>query len=142
MELTFTVPGVPVPQGSKMPWGAEANPHVKSWRESVAAAAAEVMANGPVDGPVNVIVDFFFPRPKGHFGSGRNAERLKDSAPIWHSAKPDLDKLQRALGDAMTGVVVRDDSQVASWHVRKLYGSQPHASVRVETLRNDFGVWR
>lgn len=131
------VPGVPVPQGSKMPWGGEANPHVKSWRASVAAVATDAMPGGPIDGPVNVIADFYFPRPKAHYGSGRNAARLKPTAPRWHTSTPDLDKLQRALGDAMKGTVLRDDSQVASWHVRKLYAAAtPRAVVRVETLTN------
>lgn len=43
--------------------------------------------------------------------------------------KPDLDKLVRATGDALTGVIYHDDAQVVEILCRKLYG--PVESVRV-----------
>ena len=135
--LHFTVPGVPVPQGSKMPWGGEANPHVKAWRETVARVAHEALPLGPIFGPVGVEVVFIFPRPKGHFRSGKFADQLKPTAPDWHTSTPDLDKLQRALGDAMKGVVLTDDSQIAAWTVMKRYGSRPCAQVSVTQLQEE-----
>ena len=137
MRLQVTIPGVPVPQGSKMPWGGEANPHVRAWRETVARAARELMPDGPWPGPVSVKVTFVFPRPKAHFRSGKYAHEVKLTAPKWHTSTPDLDKLQRALGDAFKGVVLRDDSQVAVWEVQKLYGLQPCAQVEVTTLTEE-----
>jgi Holliday junction resolvase RusA-like endonuclease len=134
VELTFVVPGVPVPQGSKQPWGAEVNPHVKSWRASVAEVAAAAMLDGPFIGPVSVVADFHFPRPKGHYGTGRNATVLKERAPRYHGSMPDLDKLQRALGDALKGVVLRDDSQIALWMTSKVYSTKPRVEVRVRPL--------
>lgn len=133
MRLELVIPGVPVPQGSKMPWGGEANPHVKAWRETVARAAREVMTDGPLTGPVFVKATFVFPRPKAHFRSGKFAHEVKLTAPRWHTSTPDLDKLQRALGDAFKGAVVRDDSQIAGWNTAKRYGSQPCAELTVFT---------
>jgi Holliday junction resolvase RusA-like endonuclease len=132
--VRFVVPGVPVPQGSKMPWGAEANPHVKSWRESVAREARDVMLDGPFAGPVRVVARFVFPRPKTHYRTGRYASQLRPDAPAFHTRTPDADKLQRALGDAFKGVVLRDDSQIAVWQVSKVYGDQPCADITVSTL--------
>jgi len=137
MELTFVVPGVPVPQGSKMPWGGEANPHVKAWRATVAREARERLPEGPLHGPVRVVAIFVFPRPKAHYRSGKFAHEVKLTAPHWHTSTPDLDKLQRALGDAFKGVVLLDDSQVAIWEVRKVYGLQPCAQVVITTLTEE-----
>jgi len=134
-ELHFTVAGTPVPQGSKMPWGGEANKHVQAWRETVAKAAREALLNGPLFGPVRVAVVFVFPRPKSHFRTGKYEGQLKPTAPEWHTGTPDLDKLQRALGDAFkAGGVLTDDSQIAAWDTRKLYGHRPGAQVTVTRL--------
>lgn len=132
--IEFVVPGVPQQQGSKNRWGGEDNPRVKGWRAQVADAAYAVMLGGPLRGPVEVEVEFVFPRPKNHYGSGRNALVIKPSAPHWHSGTPDLDKLQRAIGDALTGVILLDDRQIASWVVTKRYGTVARAEIAVREL--------
>lgn len=135
MVCTFTVAGVPAPQGSKNPWGGEANPRTRPWRAAVTAAAHEAMGERvPTLGPVKVRARFYFMRPKSHFGSGRNAAIVKDSAPDFHTTFPDLDKLQRAIGDSLTGVVVRDDKQIAAWDVEKIYSESAGVFIRVEAL--------
>ena len=48
--------------------------------------------------------------------------------------KPDLDKLERAIGDALTGIVFRDDSQIAWWSVWKVYGEPARAHIEIATL--------
>lgn len=119
----------PAPQGSKNPWGGEANPRTKPWRAAVASEAAAVMQRldlEPLDAPVHMNVVFVFARPKGHFGTGRNAGSLKANAPTHKTGKPDLDKLVRAIGDALTGVVVRDDSRFVSLRVSKVYTDEHH----------------
>lgn len=148
LSITFTVPGIAAPQGSKAPWGAESNPNTRPWRATVAAAAREAMvAKGegwtslqhPLASPVSLVVRFTFPRPKSHYGTGRNANTLKDSAPNLHAVKPDLDKLLRAIGDAVTGIVVRDDSQISQVFATKEYGS-PAAVVTVSEITKTTGL--
>lgn len=139
--VRFTVLGVPAPQGSKTRtrWGMrEANPNTKPWRQAVAAEAMTTRtafhdgAHLPFpSGPLAVHADLLFPRPKSHYGTGRNASRLKETAPDWHTSPPDADKLARALGDAMTGIVFRDDSQVACWTICKHYGEPARAEITV-----------
>ena len=67
-------------------------------------------------GAIAAKVTFFFARPKGHYGTGRNEGKLKESAPEYPISKGrnDLDKLLRLIFDAMTGVVYEDDAQVCS----------------------------
>ena len=71
------------------------------------------------------------PRPKGHFRSGRNAGQLKDDAPEYPTSKPDATKILRAVEDALTGVLWRDDSQIVRHQISKDYGDQECLIVRV-----------
>jgi Holliday junction resolvase RusA-like endonuclease len=131
--VEFVVPGVPQQQGSKNQWGGEDNPRVRPWRATVASAASEAVS-ALLYGAVEVEVVFVFPRPKAHYRTGARAAELKASAPSWHTSYPDLDKLQRAIGDALAGVVVSDDRQIASWLVTKRYGATARAEITVREL--------
>lgn len=124
--IQFTVYGLPVPQGSKKVIGKNviemADARLRSWRQDVAAQARAAMEGAsPFIEPVDVRLMFWLPRPQNHFGTGRNAERLKPSAPIAPAVRPDLDKLTRAVLDALTGIVFRDDKQVVGMTLSKLY---------------------
>jgi Holliday junction resolvase RusA-like endonuclease len=62
-----------------------------------------------IDGPVNVCARFFFPRPK----SETRAQRLR----IFHTGKPDLDKLLRGILDPMKKAgIFTDDCRVVSFN--------------------------
>lgn len=112
---SFFVPGIPAPQGSKRYLGdgrmVESSKRVKPWRADIRAAAMQTFQQ-PITGAIRLDLYFAMPRPKSHFGTGRYASRLRPSAPGHHTQKPDLDKLVRAVGDALTGVAYHDDSQV------------------------------
>lgn len=134
--LEFFTAGEPAPQGSKNPWGGEANKRTKPWREAIAADAQAALAGEPAfPGLVKAELRFTFARPQAHFGTGRNAARLKDSAPLYKGSKPDLDKLVRAVGDALTQAgVIRDDSKIASIATAKTYGDTPGVRVILHDL--------
>ena len=88
-----------------------------------------------IEGPVEVQAHFVFPRPKSHYHSSKKRQgELRGDAPLWHTSAPDLDKLQRAIGDALAGVVIRDDAQIARWRVSKSYGQTPRAMITVIPL--------
>ena len=126
-QVSFFVPGVPAPQGSKVrtTWGLrEDNPKTRPWREAVAWEAVAARQHGSLplmSGPVAASLRFVFPRPKHHYRTGKNQHLLKDSAAIWHSTKPDIDKLQRAVFDSLSGVLIQDDSQIAKVLAEKMY---------------------
>jgi crossover junction endodeoxyribonuclease RusA len=131
----------PQQQGSKNPWGGDANKKLAPFREALGARAAEVMLEGGhevIDGPVQMDVVFVFGRPAAHFGTGRNAGVLKDSAPGWHSQVPDRDKLLRAIGDAMTKVVYRDDARICDGRACKIFTGpgypQPGVKITIRAL--------
>jgi Holliday junction resolvase RusA-like endonuclease len=134
MSIDLFVPGIPVPQGSMKGYvrrgkgggaGTVAltnnNPKLIEWRMKVTGHAiakqpewAEVSkAVFPMEGPIGIRLDFILPRPQSHYGTGRNAKVLKPSAPKYPTGTPDLDKLVRAILDALTDARVwDDDSQV------------------------------
>lgn len=141
-KVEFTVPGVATTQGSMR---AVTNRHtgravvihekpqkLRSWRNDIQALYLDTAKDRPPHGgPVTVYLSFDLPRPKAHYGTGRNSETLKPSAPLLHTSKPDLDKLVRAVLDALTGVAWRDDSQVCLVNARKWYGTVPQLHVRL-----------
>lgn len=136
----FRVNGKPEPKGSTRSFKPKNspkivttsdNPRLKGWASLVIDAASEAFTGRPViEGPVRVEVKFVLARNAGHFGSGRNAGQLRDSAPAWPIVKPDLDKLVRGLLDGITQAGVwRDDSRVVEIRACKEYGDHPGAIV-------------
>lgn len=121
--------GSPVlrPNGSQAVRVVDANPKVKSWRVVVVAAALEIHRGPLLEGPLSIRVLFRFPRPKGHFGK----RGLLPSAPPYPAVKPDVLKLTRALEDALTGILWRDDAQVVDEWMAKVYGEPAGAVVLV-----------
>jgi crossover junction endodeoxyribonuclease RusA len=113
---TFTVHGVPAPQGSTRAFvvGNRAvttnrgNRSQAAWRDSVAAAAADQASlTGCVTGPVEVTLYFRFPMPK----SRKAADRQRGWC--WKSTAPDIDKLVRSTLDGLqAGGLLRDDALV------------------------------
>src|SRR5690606_17977873 len=144
LALTVRVHGIPAPQGSKRHVGngrmIESSKKVGPWRDAVKAAILAATGRRPttVDGPVQVDVTFILPRPKGHYGTGRNAGKVRTSAPPEPTTKPDLDKLMRSTLDALTDVgVLRDDAQVVRIYAAKVYAwpeEPPGATIHVWRL--------
>jgi Holliday junction resolvase RusA-like endonuclease len=138
--VSLTVYGTPRPQGSKRFIGRgisiEANPHVKNWRGSIADAAARAPGSRMFDGPVALSLAFYFARPKSHYRTGKRAGELKADAPAWPTGHNlgDLDKLTRATFDAVTGVLVRDDSQVVELRAVRLFGTPERMELRLDDL--------
>lgn len=134
MTLHFEVEGKASPSGSKK---AFINKHTgrisvvdtaknkdswQSWVRLKATEAARDAGIEPSRNPFSLTVVFFFARPRSHFGTGKNADKLKPSAPLCHTQKPDVTKLMRCTEDALKGIAWHDDSQVAQqtaekhWH--------------------------
>lgn len=129
MRLSFFVPGIPKPQGSKR---AIVNRHtgkaavvesagrpLKDWRADVRNCAALALADQSqgitLGGPLHVDLTLVLPRPKA---------RKSDRYP---STRPDVDKLARGVLDALTSArLYGDDGQVASLCARKVYTSPEH----------------
>jgi Holliday junction resolvase RusA-like endonuclease len=98
------------------------NPKTVPWRNQVATIARNVMyGSRKLVGPLEMCIDFYLKR-------GKTVSRLRPSC------KPDLDKLVRAIGDALEGVVYTNDSQVVRIIAQKHYGSDPRAEVIIREI--------
>lgn len=111
----------------------------KAWLGSVAQAFAVRMNETgfqtvPPRVPVILEMVFIRPRPAAHFGTGRNSDLLKPSAPSEPSVKPDVDKLARAVLDALKNVAWHDDGQVVGAPAWKEYGAPARLELRLWRL--------
>ncbi len=128
--VSFVAFGEPATQGSMRAFVSKATQRaiavpmmakkLRAWRSAVAAAASRCMGSQrPLEGLVKVRAAFVLERPKN---------------PKRECPRQDLDKLVRAVGDALTGVCYLDDAQVCIWEVSKAYGSPARAEVEVSEL--------
>jgi Holliday junction resolvase RusA-like endonuclease len=104
----------------------------KPWQGAVAAAGAEAHRGPLLDGPLRVAFTFYRPRPRSHYGAGRNAGAAKPSAPRFPSTRPDVLKLARGVEDALTGVVWTDDTRIVTEELRKRWGEPARVEIEVE----------
>lgn len=145
--IRFEVMGTPTPKGSMravarfrrafvIPGGdSETRKRLVTWDQNVreavksAAIAAGYDLETPAfpDGPVSVILSFRLRRPKGHW----NKSGLSPKAPRLPAVKPDLDKLERAILDAMTGIAYGDDAQVCEVIKNKTYATPADEGVTI-----------
>jgi crossover junction endodeoxyribonuclease RusA len=142
--ITVTVYGVPRPQGSMRlhrhpstgATVARYAPTVYEWRNLVTTAVRAAWPGSALVGPVQCSLVFELPRPRGHYGTGRNVGALKPSAPLYPGVAPDLDKLVRCVFDAVSdaGTAWHDDSQVVRLVASKIYvgdGSVPGCTITI-----------
>lgn len=137
--VRFTVAGRAAPQGSKTRLAGggfrESSKRVAPFRRAVAGQARQAYTDGPVDVPVELRVTFRVGRPRGHYGTGRNAGELKPSAPtFWPTSlgQPgDLDKLVRAVSDGLSGIVIRDDVLIVKISAAKVYAAEHTTEIEV-----------
>lgn len=124
----FMVRGDPIQQGSmtckaKHAPGFKANVQpdnektLKPWRKLVAAAATRwVGVCADEYQPVMLVVTYSLERPAYHYGTGRNAGKIKaahiNALPVKFGTR-DIDKLERAIFDALQSAgTLHNDAQV------------------------------
>lgn len=145
--LSFTAYGIPQPAGSKKAFAHRTTGRIvvvddakgsRGWKSVVTDAALNALPEGSplLTCPVALTLLFYVPRPKSHYGSGRNADHVKASSPCYPVVKPDCSKLVRAVEDAMTGIVYRDDVQIVFLTAVKRYGSPARCEVTVREVES------
>jgi Holliday junction resolvase RusA-like endonuclease len=131
MAITFSVPGDPVPQprprvstagGFARAYVPKDHPiHAYRQAVTVAARAAGVLQ---ATGPVSIIIDAVFARPKSHMNKGG----VKPKAPAL--PRPDVDNISKGVLDALKSVM-GDDTNVGRLLVEKTWGTEGRTTVRI-----------
>lgn len=93
----------------------------KTYKEVIAwHARTEAFRQGlqnPVGGPISI---------KLIFQMGKNGKE------VYHTKKPDIDNLAKAVKDALKGIIYADDSQIVEAHLFKQYG-EPMVRIEIQT---------
>lgn len=150
-DISFVTFGIPAPQGSKKLIGnnrfVESSPGLEPWRKAIKEQAKETILyhgknwHGAIDKEVLIVVTFTLPHSQASLKRGDT----------YHYGSPDLDKLQRAVGDALSptplkkGItkgmppaeakrhreklkkdaaeytVLQDDKFIVAWQAKKVY---------------------
>ncbi len=135
--ISFFVAGEPKAKGSTRSFvikgkavTTSSNRNLKQWELRIAHEAQACVPLGFCDGEsaYKVEVRFQFPEPKSH----------AKAYIYWHTKRPDIDKLGRAVLDALTGVCWHDDAQVMELLLQKEYAAKhcskefgPGARIRI-----------
>lgn len=131
--IRFSTSGKPEPKGSPRPLLLGNGKTIftvmtkegKAWQDRVAEVAARQMPDGGlIDYPVGVYLEFYLKKPR----------RTKFALP---GVKPDIDKLERSILDAMEGTIYTNDSRVVFSVNRKSYAGDDGPGVRVTVWRMD-----
>jgi Holliday junction resolvase RusA-like endonuclease len=89
---------------------------VNVFKAALQLALAEVYDGPPLTGPLGVNAMFILPCPK--------SRQKKNYGKTWHTTKPDIDNLQKALFDALNGLAWVDDKQIAEAVIRKQWAGK------------------
>lgn len=129
VPLQFVAFGVPSPQSGMKPRGRNRDGSVRlvstggvdlaQWRATVTGAAIKAAYESKhpkfPTGPLIVQVVFRFAMPKSR------PKWMRDEGEWPKDTIPDLDKLQRALGDSLKAAgVIGDDGQIVEWRASKV----------------------
>lgn len=134
MLLMFKVKAKPVPQarprffvrqkGAQRFVGAYDPKQCKTFKEVIAwhvrTEASRQGLQKPVGGPISIKLIFRM--------RGNGKER-------YHTKRPDVDNLAKAIKDALKGIVYADDSQIVEAHLYKEYG-EPEVIIEIKTLED------
>lgn len=140
MAINFTVTVIGQPKGQPRARAVGRGGHAsvydpdtaEGWKSLIAVAVRDYLPAEPSREAFEVDMYFFFVRPKSHYGTGRNAGKLKASASRVHCQTPDVDNLAKAVLDVLTQLGLwRDDCQVGSMMVSRHWGERSEMALMV-----------
>lgn len=136
MRYIIEIPGPPV--GKQRPRVAMRGtfPHMYTPKETVTYedmvkvyARKAIGPAEPIETPCAVKITAFMPIPASWSFKKRNQAIAGELFP---TVKPDADNVSKICLDAMNEIVYRDDAQVVTLMVRKLYSENPRVLIEVD----------
>ena len=106
-------------------------------KQSLRSVVQTQAPDKPLQGPLRVDCFFFYAYRKTDYGSGRNAGRIKESAPVWKDTGKDRDNCDKLVLDALTGIFFLNDSQVCDGRIIKQYSENPRTEIYITLISNE-----
>lgn len=138
--LTLTIQGVPQPKQSVRFTRTGIAYQTKEVKEYQKWLRSEIIKQLPknfklLDGPLCAKVLYVFPLLDSF--STKQINAISSGVIIYKDTKPDVvDNLNKALFDAMEKVVMVNDSRVADFSVRKIYGLEPRTEIIIYNIED------
>lgn len=138
-RIAFRVPALPVAQPRTRATSIHGHARayqptggaIATFKATVRHMAAVAFKGSPLDGPLRVDIEFVFPRTKSQTWKTRPMPRIP------HAKKPDRDNLDKAVLDALNGLLWVDDAQVCDGRLTKWIAAgdeQPHVAITVSRV--------
>lgn len=110
---------------------------MKSWRNNCQLLISnQYMGQPMLEGALRAKVRFYIKPPQYISKVKKNQQALIDEI-IPVGKKPDIDNYEKALYDSMSGIVFKDDGQIALHDVGKFYSLNPRIEVEVNRLNHE-----
>jgi Holliday junction resolvase RusA-like endonuclease len=101
-------------------------------REAYLSEAAYQPMRWPDKQPLEMIINAYMSVPKS---ASRKAIYRMISA-LFPTKKPDVDNIFKGIADSLNGVAYRDDSQIVSATINKIWSTDPRAEVIIRDKQN------
>lgn len=117
------------------------NPRTREWRDLLTLEMRKTAPPQPLDEPVFVQLTIFVQRPANHYGTGRNAGKLKRGVPDIPKTGLDADKVLRCVDDAGTNAGWWcNDSRVSAGSFARYYAETEGVVVEAWALESCFAT--
>lgn len=102
---------------------------VQAFKAAVILAARQAWHHPPVDGPLEIRLRFRFPLPASARALSKRIVASGAYLPYSACKRNDGDNLEKAVWDALTGIVFADDGQICRWSGERVYAKAPGVDV-------------
>lgn len=136
MKLTLDMPPKPQSRPRFTRFGKPYDPpEMTAWRNSCQLLIASEYRGKPIlEGALRARLRFYVMPPKYLLKVKKYHQALIDEV-IPVDKKPDIDNYEKALYDSMSGIVFKDDGQIALHDVGKFYSLNPRIEIEIEEMK-------
>ena len=125
----YTIPGDPIPWAR--PGGKSTRFDTQKQIKLIYGITLREQHEGPLFlGPLHIDIRFYMAVPQRL--SPRKAKDLHDS---YHHIRPDFSNMLKLIEDIGTGIIYKDDAQIAKFTGEKKYDSNPRTVFTISELR-------
>lgn len=141
MRIRFTIPGAPQGKARARTVKNKFTGKIHSYTpdkttqyEKTVAMAYKATTNKNFgDEPIAMSIYAYYPIPK-HFSTRKAQEAVE--CKVLPTVKPDTDNVAKIVSDALNGIAYKDDKQITTLIVHKVYSFSPRTEIELEGTLN------